>query len=97
MPVYKNSELTIYSEEDGQVSFSCQVRIDNGSIAISYTDENKGMVVYEGNEQGSGHFKLRSKNVNGSGTLHQFDGDNILEGWWNEEGSEGMWRIQIDE
>jgi hypothetical protein len=62
---------------------------------VSYVDE--GTVVYEGAEEAPGHFRLTSPAVNGRATLHQFPGDDMLEGFWAEGGGRGMWRIQLND
>lgn len=95
MPVFKNSEMTMFSSE-GEWTHPCEVKITDASIVVSYRDDGQ-FVVYEGEESGEGHFKLRSSNVKGRGTLHRFPNDDIFEGWWAEESYQGMWRIQLDE
>lgn len=94
MPVFRNSDMTMYSA-DGEWSIPCEVRIDAGSIAVSYDDED-GPVVYEGTEEGAGHFRLTAPRVAGRATLHRFYADDMLEGFWVESGHEGMWRIQLE-
>lgn len=81
---------------EGEWSSPCEVRIADGSITVSYMDGAK-FVVYEGSENGAGHFKVRSEAVRGRASLHCFHDDDILEGHWIENGSMGMWRIQLIE
>ena len=50
---------------------------------------------YRGQEQGPGHFELHGNGFDGRATLHMFEGSNILEGGWVEEGAKGMWRIRL--
>jgi hypothetical protein len=95
MPIYKNSEMTtFYSDNRPERSDECEVRLDDGSIAVSYRGEN-GWVVYEGPESGNGHFEVAAHSVSGQATLHRFPDGDILEGFWKEGGAIGMWRIQL--
>lgn len=95
MPVFKNSTMTIFTDE-GESDCRCEVRISDSTIAVSYNDDGQ-VVVYDGPEIEPGHFKLKSSTVNGRGTLHRFGDDDILEGSWVEDGYQGMWRIQLDD
>ncbi len=74
-----------------------EVRIDEREIVVSYEDEY-GVVIYRGDNDGSGHFNLEfnAPGRNGRASLHRFLPDgNILEGYWIEDGSMGMWRIEL--
>lgn len=53
-------------------------------------------LVYYGNEEGPGHFKLTWPEVKGRATLQYFKDDNVLDGWWLEDGYDGMWQVSID-
>ncbi|MGH2343040.1 hypothetical protein ACRC7T_16335 [Segnochrobactraceae bacterium EtOH-i3] len=85
----------IYEDKRLLASLPCQVSISNGTIAVSYEDEN-GPVVYEGAEIEPGHFKLTAPKVSGRATLHRFPNGTLLEGHWFEDGIRGMWRITLD-
>lgn len=87
--------MTMYSA-DGEWDHPCEVRIDSNQIIVSYEDAGS-FVVYEGSQLEPGHFKLHSKSVNGRATLHRFENDDTLEGFWIEERMQGMWRVQLDE
>jgi hypothetical protein len=96
MTVYKNASMeTYYGDGAAMQAWPCQVRLDKGSIAVSYTDDGVS-VTYEGTEEGAGHFKLASPAPRGSATLHKFKGAEVLEGWWSEDGHTGMWRIFLE-
>ena len=83
--------------EAGKETWPCEVRISSGEIAVSY-DGDTGPVTYSGKEVAPGHFKLEVvQPVRGRATLHQMPGDSVLEGWWIEEGEQGMWRIDLNE
>lgn len=97
--VYNNATFwTCYFGQDAAERMPCEVKIngDNGEIAVSYESED-GYTVYAGNELGSGHYQLSSKEVNGRASLHAFPGGTILEGYWEEGGYKGMWRIELGE
>lgn len=98
MAIWKNS-LMVSAFLDSARAFiddPCQVRIDQKEIVVSYEDEDvDGIVVYKGKENGTGHFELFCPEVNGKATLHMFEGGNILEGYWQESGYEGFWRIKL--
>jgi hypothetical protein len=98
MPVYPNSKMDSYSAHGGPERSECDVNIENGAISISYR-EGTGVVVYKGEEIQPGHFKLKAEStnriVNSTATLHQFHGEDVLEGSWLEEGYIGMWRIVL--
>lgn len=98
MTVWSNSRADIfYYNDDADCGDPCEVKIDNGRIVVSYEDEGGGYIVYEGSENGAGHFELSAPSVNGRATLHMFNGNKVLEGWWDEEGTRGMWRIFLRE
>jgi hypothetical protein len=99
MPLYRNSRMyTAYGPayDEGR---PCDVRIGDGSIVVSYPDEEgpAGFVVYEGNEVASGHYALMAQAVNGTATLHKIPNEDILEGSWVQGGDEGRWRIDLEE
>jgi hypothetical protein len=96
MKVYRNSKLHSYESDGLYEPLPCEVRIGEGTMAVSYQGEG-GLVVYEGREEGPGHFRLAAQGVNGRATLHRFENDNMLDGWWLEDSYEGMWRIELNE
>jgi hypothetical protein len=86
---------TFYGDEASDV-IDCQVRIGDGQIVVSY-DEEAAVQVYQGNDDGSGHFVLQSKINGGRATLHfRTPGEDVLEGSWIEEGYSGMWSIDLN-
>jgi hypothetical protein len=98
MPVYKYSTIdTYYSVQAMDRGHRCEVKIEGDAIAVSYKTEGR-YVVYEGQQIGSGHFSLDWREPSGGrATLHQVPNENTLEGWWMENGEEGMWRIDLEE
>jgi hypothetical protein len=95
MPVFPNATSDTYTSEGLHQNQPIQVRLDEGSIAISYQDDD-GPVVYEGLEIESGHFELDCARKRGKAILHRMPGENVLEGWWLENRIEGMWRIYLN-
>ena len=96
MTVYKNCSMTTLFYSDGDVDDKCEVNISEEKIVLSYFDEDfNGYIMYSGEVVGDGHYKLECIEVNGKGTLHRFPNGEILEGYWVEEGYEGMWRIKL--
>ncbi len=76
----------------------CDVRIDGKKIVVSYIEEGvPRAVIYEGTEHDPGHYELSNKDMKGRATLHRFKDGKFLEGWWQENGIQGMWRITLPE
>ena len=98
MSHYKNAtSCTYFLGKEAAESSACEVRItEKEKIVVSYETDD-GYTVYKGQEQGKGHYLLESDEPSGRGSLHRFDGSQILEGYWEEEGSKGMWRIELAE
>lgn len=97
--VYRNATCwTYYFGQDAAEHMPCEVRIsdENGEIVVSYEGE-EGYTLYSGKENGVGHYELRSENPRGRASLHQFPDGRILEGFWEENGCKGMWRIELGE
>lgn len=69
------------------------VKLGEDSILIEYEDAE--LVQYQGKANGEGHFELYGIGFHGHASLHMFPGSSILEGFWEEEGYRGMWRIKL--
>ncbi len=98
MSHYKNAtSCTYFLGKEAAESSVCEVRItEKGEIVVSYETDD-GYTVYKGQELGKGHYLLESDEPFGRGSLHRFEGSQILEGYWEEDGSKGMWRIELSE
>lgn len=98
MSHYKNATSgTYFLGKEAAESSACEVRItEKGEIVVSYETDD-GYTIYKGQEQGKGHYLLESDEPFGRGSLHRFEGSQILEGYWEEDGSKGMWRIELAE
>jgi len=70
----------------------CKVTIDIEFITVSYDDAGQTWQ-YRGQAKGPGHYELQAEGFDGRATLHRFEGSNVLEGTWVEDGVRGMWRI----
>lgn len=95
---YPNSmyDSLYYDKTPAETKCACTVRIGDGLIELSYDDDDGGIVRYIGTEEGQGHFHLKAPEVNGKATLHSFDGSEVLEGFWVENGERGMWRVTLN-
>jgi hypothetical protein len=99
MARWENCKADIYYQDGrsaclGEAGYD--VRIDQNEIVVSYHDGD-GHVVYKGANPGNGHFELEAPERDGHTTLHQLPGNEILEGFWVENGMRGMWAIFLDE
>ena len=98
MTVYKNCLMTGYDAEPGVEETECEVNINEDKIVVSYFyEETKSPINYIGKASGDGHYLLECQIVKGQATLHRFPNGNILEGFWVEDGYEGMWRIELND
>jgi hypothetical protein len=97
MPVWKNcrADILYYGDDAADMGEPCRVRTEEGWISVSYDDD--GVVEYVGYEKGPGHYELKCGGRSGRATLHRFPNGKILEGFWDEEGQRGMWRIRLRE
>lgn len=97
MSIFKNSTMeTFYGSDDGVGEADCEVRFQGGEIIISYATDD-GHDIYRGIEEGAGHYRLTRDGGGGKATLHRFAGDDVLDGYWIEDRSTGMWRITLGE
>ena len=96
MTIWKHCTVdTLFFSEDPAVTneLGYQVKIDDKEIVVSYQDSE--WVEYRGKNKGDGHFQLSCPERKGEASLHQFPGGKILEGFWIENGYQGMWRIKL--
>lgn len=97
MQTWKNSSADIifydmtpaYVNERGYI-----VRLSEDEIEVTY-DDDEGAVCYRGKSKGSGHFELHAPERDGKASLHCFPDSQVLEGYWQEGGTRGMWRIRL--
>lgn len=85
-------DTVFYDETTAYEGQKCEIRIDKGEIVVSYQDED-GSAIYKGKDEGHGHFVLDRPGKRGKATLHQIPNSKFLEGYWEEEGYKGFWRI----
>ena len=95
MSSHTNSTMTTCTFGDDAVETQkCDVTFsEDGEILISYEGDDI-YIVYRGNEKSAGHYLLEGEPA-GRASLHRFPGSMILEGYWEESGENGMWRIQL--
>jgi len=86
-----------YYDRYAEIDIAGEVKFDGNRLVVSYELDDGGYVVYQGVEQGAGHYELRAPAVNGKATLHMFEKSRILEGFWFEQDEDwrGMWRIRL--
>jgi hypothetical protein len=70
------------------------VRLSDDAIEVAYDDDD-GPVCYRGKNNGDGHFSLSAPERQGKASLHRFPDSEYLEGYWEEGGATGMWRLQL--
>ena len=87
-------DTVYYDESPADEGEECEIRIDKNEIVISY-EEDDGVVVYKGQDEGNGHFVLECPERQGRATLHQIPKSKYLEGFWIEGGYKGFWRITL--
>ncbi len=102
MTNYKDASMTICTFGQIQTvdSIKCDVNLnEDGVIEVSYKSKAtlRGCTVYDGQENGEGHYLIESEKPVFRGSLHRFPGSMMLEGYWEKEGDQGMWRIELDE
>jgi hypothetical protein len=95
--IWNNSKMTTlyYDTDAADENYPCVVKLTDYEIVVEYRGEAKELVQYRGKNDGSGHFELHANVVNGRGTLHMFPGASRLEGSWIEDGTRGMWRVDL--
>ncbi len=96
MEIYKNCATTIlyFDGDPAAEDHGYLVRISEGSVEIAY-DDDEGPVCYRGKNPGNGHYLLEAPERRGRATLHRMPGSKIMEGYWEEDGYRGMWRILL--
>lgn len=96
MPIWTKclSDTLYYDNSPADERGSCRVSIDKEHITVTYDDDHD-VVTYSGIDHGNGHFSLKCPERKGEASLHMFKDGNILEGYWFEGGTRGMWRIKL--
>ena len=92
--IWKNCKTDVFYYEGPADSYKSEVKFDGNRIVVSYKDED-GYTTYDGESTGDGHFELSSPRAAGRATLHVLEKGRILEGYWEEGGDKGMWRISL--
>jgi hypothetical protein len=92
MPIWKTAIK--YFSASGEPRLSCEVRISDGTIAVSWIGD-EGPETWSGTEIAPGHFEL--KGSNGTAELHRSPNSDILVGSWVADNQEGLCRIELTE
>lgn len=85
---------TYYARRSGRAIGPCQLRVDGDEISVTYEEDDGSIAEYKGSDLGSGHYALTYTGYpECKATLHKRPNEDMLEGWWLEDGEEGMWQI----
>jgi hypothetical protein len=91
--IYRRAQIQYATHRETGVQ-QCEVAFRQSRIVVSYS-EGTSFKVYEGTENGVGHYRLEAKDGDGTATLHQFPSAPTLEGSWEEGGYSGWWTIDL--
>lgn len=83
---------------EGQASYKYDipvlVKLTGKKVTLDYSPDGVE-IIYKGRRIGHGSYRLFRKGGGGSGTLHKVPDRNLLEGFWDEDGARGTWRIHL--
>ena len=98
METYRFSYVDIYyTDRDADFDIGCIVMIGRDQIEVKYDEEDKKACIWSGEAKGAGHYELRANQKNCRATLHRIRDSVYLEGFWQESGYKGMWRIRLSD
>lgn len=86
----KSQMDTFYPQAPADLQAECIVEISPQQLIVKYMNDGE-LVEYIGEVEGEGHYLIRGKGFEASGTLHL--AGRHLEGSWKEGQQYGMWRI----
>ncbi len=90
----KSQMDTFYPQAPADLQAECIVEMSPQQLIVKYMNDGE-LVEYIGEAEGEGHYLIRGKGFEASGTLHLADGRR-LEGSWKEGQQYGMWRIFLE-
>lgn len=94
MKIWPNSTMTmLYYSDAPSEEWPCVVKLSEAEILVEY--EFNGFRQYRGQARGPGHYELSAPELSGRASLHRFEGAEVLDGSWVEDGYRGMWRIKL--
>lgn len=97
MQIWKNCTADVLYYDDRAAATNEEgyiVRLYDDHIEVAY-DDDEGAVCYRGGNNGDGHFDLTAPERRGSASLHRLLNKPFIEGYWQEGGTRGMWRIHL--
>jgi hypothetical protein len=94
--LHHNCTMDTYRPVGLSPGLPCKVRLGDDVIMVEYEDYD-GTVAYRGRADGPGHYTLFCPEKSGRATLHISPEKAVFEGYWNESGERGMWRIKLAE
>ncbi|MBI5241393.1 MAG: hypothetical protein HY926_13050 [Elusimicrobia bacterium] len=88
---------SFYPTKEPLDDYPCEIKLDGAEILVTYADEDfhPNGAFWRGTETTPGHYQLRLDGGDGQASLHRFPDSTILEGYWREDGEDGMWRIEL--
>lgn len=94
--ILENCRAEIFYAKCGNlVEENFEVRVMGDALGVYTSGESNNLVGFKGTvESQVGHYRLTGV-FGGSATLHIAPGSSLLEGSWEENGYEGMWRIYL--
>jgi hypothetical protein len=98
MPIWSHCKMDMldYDRTPADEDYPREVRINQHTIVVE-NEDNEGTVWYVGVDDGTGHLELHCRERAGRATLHMFQKGLVLEGYWEEGGYRGLWRICLEE
>lgn len=87
-------DTVFYDETPAYEGEDCEIILNGDEIVVSYDDED-GVTVYRGKDDGQGHFVIECREKRGKATLHRMKRSKFLEGFWIEAGYKRFWRIVL--
>lgn len=96
MTLYKNATYDNYRSEGMFTNLACEVVLRPKELVVSYYEDGQHFV-YRGPETGAGHYLLHCVQNGGKAEMHHMPDTDYINGWWHENGEEGMWRIFLDD
>jgi len=85
-------DTIFYDAKPSIVGQRCWVKIGDGRFELTF--DIGSPAAYVGKRVGNGHYRVVFPG-SGSGTLHRFANDEILEGFWDLNGRKGFWRVTL--
>lgn len=97
MEAWQGCKMISYYKKDKCYEDPCDVVIDGNKITISYKEKGKELCRWNGIKTEENLFFLENNEMNGKGHLFYSEQYKVLEGSFEENRDEGMWKIELDD